>query len=129
MSRVTCPCHPHEHTTRRLSSFSTGAAENNRLRTRSTTTTATAKPTDFHPPAFASTVFNSSMLVILDGRRPKRETCLCVVPNSVLLIDDEPIVLDVERNPTALSLDENAFFRADIFSQNEVENWLDVSGA
>lgn len=43
----------------------------------------------------------------------------------VRAVGEEPIVLDAERNPTALSLDENAFFRADIFSQNEVENIAD----
>jgi ABC-type lipoprotein export system ATPase subunit len=38
---------------------------------------------------------------------------------------DEPIVLDANRNPTALPLGANAFFRADIFSQNEVESIAD----
>jgi DNA-binding response OmpR family regulator len=45
------------------------------------------------------------MLAILDGRRPKRETSRCVVPNSVLLIDDEPIVLDVLK----IALEKKAF--------------------
>lgn len=43
----------------------------------------------------------------------------------VRAVGEAPIVLDASRNATALSLDENAFFRADIFSQNEVENIAD----
>lgn len=38
---------------------------------------------------------------------------------------EEPIVLDANRNPTSLFLGANAFFRADIFSQNEVETIAD----
>ena len=40
-------------------------------------------------------------------------------------VGEEPIVLDSERNPTALSVSGGAFFRADIFSQNEVETIAD----
>ncbi|MBE2180631.1 MAG: AAA family ATPase [Chthoniobacterales bacterium] len=43
----------------------------------------------------------------------------------VRAVGEAPIVLDASRNATALSLDENAFFRADIFSQNEVESIAD----
>ena len=42
-------------------------------------------------------------------------------------VGEEPIVLDAKRNPTSLSLDGHAFFRADIFSQNEVETIADHS--
>lgn len=38
---------------------------------------------------------------------------------------EDPIVLDASRNPTSLTLGSNAFFRADIFSQNEVETIAD----
>jgi ABC-type lipoprotein export system ATPase subunit len=40
-------------------------------------------------------------------------------------VGEEPIVLDSDRNPTALSVSGGAFFRADIFSQNEVETIAD----
>ncbi|MBP7948881.1 MAG: AAA family ATPase [Verrucomicrobiales bacterium] len=40
-------------------------------------------------------------------------------------VREDPIVLDAQRNPTALTLDSNSFFRADIFSQNEVETIAD----
>lgn len=43
--------------------------------------------------------------MILDRGRAKGETSLCVVPNSVLLIDDEPIVLDVLK----IALEKKAF--------------------
>jgi ABC-type lipoprotein export system ATPase subunit len=40
-------------------------------------------------------------------------------------VGEEPIVLDSDRNPTPLSVSGGAFFRADIFSQNEVETIAD----
>ena len=40
-------------------------------------------------------------------------------------VGEEPIVLDSKRNPTALCVSGGAFFRADIFSQNEVETIAD----
>jgi ABC-type lipoprotein export system ATPase subunit len=40
-------------------------------------------------------------------------------------VGEDPIVLDANRNPTALSVGTGAFFRADIFSQNEVETIAD----
>ena len=42
-------------------------------------------------------------------------------------VGEEPIVCDAAGNPTGLSLDGHAFFHADIFSQNEVENIADNS--
>ena len=40
-------------------------------------------------------------------------------------VGEDPIVCDAAGNPTALSLDGHAFFHADIFSQNEVEDIAD----
>ena len=40
-------------------------------------------------------------------------------------VGEEPIVLDSERNPTAIKLSSGGFFRAEIFSQNEVESIAD----
>ena len=42
-------------------------------------------------------------------------------------VGEDPIVCDAAGNPTGLSLDGHAFFHADIFSQNEVENIADNS--
>ena len=40
-------------------------------------------------------------------------------------VGENPLVLDSNRNPTALSVGPMSFFRADIFSQNEVETIAD----
>jgi ABC-type lipoprotein export system ATPase subunit len=40
-------------------------------------------------------------------------------------VGEEPMVLDAQRNPTALTVSGGSFFRADIFSQNEVETIAD----
>ncbi len=40
-------------------------------------------------------------------------------------VGEDPIVLDSDRNPTAIKLSNGGFFRAEIFSQNEVESIAD----
>lgn len=40
-------------------------------------------------------------------------------------VGEESMVLDAQRNPTALTVSGGSFFRADIFSQNEVETIAD----
>jgi hypothetical protein len=40
-------------------------------------------------------------------------------------VGEEPIVLDAKRNPTSIKLANGNFFRAEIFSQNEVESIAD----
>jgi len=38
---------------------------------------------------------------------------------------EEPVVLDAQRNPTSISIKNNGLFRADIYSQNDVETIAD----
>ena len=38
---------------------------------------------------------------------------------------EEPVVLDAKRNPTSISIKNNGLFRADIYSQNDVETIAD----